>query len=397
MTAPSVQDMRPVVLLLSTVYVEAAARYVGGWSDDEVARRCGVGTEVVRHTREVAFGAGERATAGWRLRQAIELVAQHFDHTRDLEARDRIAAEVGAGAMRLRQLWGEAAAGGRWDEGWGDDRVAELAGVDSGLVHAIRESIPWTPPELRPVERLLRLLARLDPATRAGRVLRLAAELDPRTGELYTAPAIVEALVAAGEPPLSPRAHQRDLDRIETMIRVMRARVDPTTGEERSLRATAAAVGLSHQGVAKIINQIERGDMTPEGRPSLLTAEICERVEAALPRRVDHRSIFKWLIGWIWLMGGAPPALRTIKGWRAAGAEDIAAGAVDSLPARFELAVRYLLARAPAGGPELPTVAEIEATGLKARAAADALGVTLEQVKQVREFEKRAKRRGGRS
>lgn len=391
MSRRAITELRPVVLLLAGVYVEEAQRYLPGWTDAIVAARCKAPPEFVVAVAFAAFGQDVKATEAWRLRQAIVLVARHFDHTVDMQARDEVASAEGEATLAAMQSAGTAPAGGRWDEGWTDDRVAELVGLDPGRIREIRDAIPWVPPHKRAAARWAKFMARYDAATTTGRILRLADEINPATSKPYDVAAIIETLQAAGDMPQHPKApeYRRDFERLETMIRVTRARIDPETGLERSLRATADAVGMSHQAVANVIGRIDADEMPAEGRPSRLTAEVVARVEAANPQRVDRRSIYRWLIGWVWLRHGEPPHPRTLKGWRATGQEQQRQG-VDGLPARFEAAVCRLLAEAPVAGPELPTTEEIaELQGMKGPALADALGVTLEQLDAARKGRRR--------
>ncbi len=375
---------RAVILLLAGVWVEDAQRYLLGWSDARVAEVTGEPEVFVAELRAGAFGAEPEAGVLWRLRQAVVLIAQRFDPTVETELRDGVAERQGRTALEGMVAAGVAPPAGMWDTGWSDDRVAELVGIHAGHVRELRESLPWVPPVARPEARRQRLYARLGTSTPAARVLRLAEELNPTTGRPYTTAGLYKAMQAAGEiDPQTPGAKRRELDRIGSTIAVGRAIIDLDTGQHRSAEQIAARLGVTHAWVRTVLARFEGRAAASEGRPSLLTAEVCARLERADPQRFDRRSIFRWSIGWIWLTGKAA-SLRTVKGWRAAGVDDQAAGK-ETLPARFQRALASLIDRAPAV-PVLPSKEALEeAAGRWKRRdkIADTLGITLEQLAEI--------------
>jgi hypothetical protein len=381
MSTESLAEVRAVLLLLTGVYLEAQQRYVAGWSDAIVAKATGVQVDFVVRVCFGAFGPDASATEFWRLCQAIMLIARRFDHTVELDARDRIVDDLGPEALAAMQARGDAPAAGRWEAGWSDDHVAALAGLDPGQIRQLRDAIPWTPPADRPDERRRRFMCRYTTATRPGRILRLSELREPGTDKFYSPPKILEALGAAGEGRGSAPEYRRDLERIETMIELTQARLDPVTGFERTIRAIAQAMGRTHGTVHYQLGLIDSGEMPAEGRPSLLTTDVCERVERANPLRVNRRATLRWLIGWIWLHADSPPGDRTVQGWRQTGARHIGANR-ETIAARFEAAVRRLVDAAP-DAPRLPQRAEIEAAG-EGLAAAETLGVTMDQLAAAR-------------
>ena len=354
-----IADLRPIVLCMCTVWVEETQRYLTGWSDQRVAEVVGVHALAVGRVRLEAFGSGDAATELWRLRWAIMLTAQHFDHT---------------------------TAGGRWDRGWDDDRVAELAGVEPGLIRKIREATPIPAADELAEARRQRYLIRNGTATRAARVLRLADEVDPLTRRPYTARGILQTLIEVGEmDPASPAAEAAAVDWIADTITVGRARLDPATGLERPAGAIARATGIKTTTVRRILARYSGERAADEGRPSKLSAVVCRRVEQAArsPHRFDRRTSTKWLTEWIWLTDKGRPSKRTLLGWRRVGAVDLAAGR-DTLPARLERAIVALVDLAgPA--PVLPTAPELARfAGRPATEAAEALGCTVEQIRRAR-------------
>lgn len=354
-----IADLRPIVLCMCTVWVEETQRYLSGWSDQRVAEVVGVHALAVGKVRLEAFGSGAAATDLWRLRLAILLTAQHFDHTTDA---------------------------GRWDRGWDDDRVAELAGVEAGQVRRIRQATPIPAEDEVAEARRQRYLIRNGTATRAARVLRLADEVDPATRKPYTTRAILRTLIEVGEiDPSTKAAETAALDWIADTITVGRARLDPSTGNERPAAAIARATGIKTTTVRRILARYSGERAADDGRPSKLSGLVCTRVELAArnPHRFDRRASTKWLLEWIWLTDKGRPDRRTLIGWREAGAVALSAGR-DTLPARLERAIVALVdAAGPA--PVLPTAPELARfRGRPATEAAEALGCTVEQIRRAR-------------
>lgn len=402
MTHADLRALRAVIHVLAGVWIEDRARFLPGWHDARVAEVAGVSMSRAAEVRRGAYGAEAEASDLWRLRQVFMLLAQHFDATAEQDARDAVAWRVGPDDLAVLIESGVAPAGGAWDPEWSDDRVAELVGLDPGLVHAARESQAWVPPEARAEARRQAHLVRLG-TTRAARMLRLADELNPMTRRPYTSEELLVTLIGAGEiDPRTAGARRRELTWIDSTIQVGRAWLD-AEGRPRSARAIAAELQLAPGTVLRVLARFEGQETAAEGRPTLLTAELCERLERADPRRADlrpdfaspqtravharfggkeARPIYPWLTAWLWPEGEAP-SLRTIKGWRATGSADVLAGR-DTLPARFERAVSNLIDRAPSA-PILPGPAELaEVAKLPTHQAADLLGVTPKQYREAR-------------
>lgn len=341
----ALQAYRVVVLTLAAVWVEETQRYLLGWSDERVAVVTGQPRDMVAVAREGGFGPNPEAGVLWRIRQAILLIAQHFDHLIETGARDKLAREVGEAELDRRIRTGSAPTSGMWEADWSDDRVAEIVGLEAGQVRELREALPWVPPENRPEARRQRLAASIGTGTRAGRVLRLSEEVDPSTGKPYDADALLRLLIDAGEvDPRTESARRRELDWIDSTIAVGRARID-SEGRERSPVQIAAMIGIKHpEKVRKILERFLGTVNASEGRPTRLTAAVCQRLELADPLGIDpKRSILSWAVESVWTTGDRPN-WRTLKGWRARGVADIAAGR-ETLPARFERAIVSIIAR----------------------------------------------------
>lgn len=408
MTHAELRTYREVAQLLSVVWIESAQRYALGWADGMVARRTGTRAEDVRAIRLAAFGATGEATEAFRLVQAHLLVAQRFDNTVEQEHRDAVVAagagvngavrdalaghgiDPGAAELQRMQDAGTAPAAGAWDPEWSDDRVADLAGVAPEVAYAIRESLPWVPPDARPDARRRRVISRLiigrDPLVRVVRMMEL---LDPGTGQPYTAEKLLEVAYDARElaRPRTVSARRRELATVVLATRIAWVLVDPA-GRIRTPAAIAALIGGDAVKVRGIVERLGREAVAREGRPSRLTEMVCERVERADPRRFDRSSCYRWLIGWIW-HGNEPASLRTVKGWRATGGADLALGR-ETLAARFVRAMMRLQDKAPET-PVLPTAAELAQfqRGADARHVADTLGCTLEQITEARSLARR--------
>jgi hypothetical protein len=392
-THAEIRAAREIVRLLAVVWIERLQRYLAGWSDAAVARRAGVRASIVADLRAKAFGPGTAASPEFRWSQAILLVDQRFDATAALEHRDQAVEQLGEAGLLALQEQGTAPAAGAWDAEWSDDRVAHLAGVAPEIVNAIRSSIPWIPPDARAEARRRRLVSRIDPARDPlARAVRLMDFLDPATRQPYTAEAMFAAALEAGQttPPRTEAARRRELALVKAATAIAWHLTD-ATGRLATPSAIARQTGLAHPKVLGILHRLGPEALAREGRPSRLTTAICERVERADPRRLDRRSLYAWLIAWIW-QGDDPASLRTVKGWRAAGVADNAA-AVDSLAARFDRAVASLLERAT-DAPVLPTAEELQkfTRGADARHVADSLGATLEQVAEARRLARRKAR-----
>lgn len=402
MTHAEIRAAREIVRLLAVVWLEGLQRYIAGWSDAAVARCAGVRASIVADLRAKAFGPDTAASPEFRWSQAILLVDQRFDATAALEHRDQAVEQLGEAGLLALQEQGTAPAAGAWDVEWSDDRVAHLAGVAPEVVNAIRSSIAWIPPDARAEARRRLLVSRIapgrDPLARAVRMMEL---LNPANRQPYTADALLDAVVDAGQTarPRTDAARRRELALVAAATTIAWHLTDQE-GQLQTPSAIARRSGIAYPKTQGILARLGPEVVAREGRPSRLTTAICERVERADPRRVergptrpgDARSFYGWLIAWIW-QGDDPASLRTVKGWRAAGIADNAAGA-DTLAARFDRAVTSLLERAPPS-PILPTAAELAAfgRGADARHVADSVGATLEQVAEARGLARRRKAR----
>jgi transposase len=346
--------IRPIVLRLLHVWLEGPQRYEEGWSDEHLAAVLGADAGEVSFIRRAAFGPESEAGELWRIRQAVELLEEHFDDVARQGHRDALVAAEGLPALQAALRGGVAPAGGRYEGGWNDDRIAELTGLQPGLVTCLRATIPWVEPSARGERQRQRRAARLLRPTRAGRVLRLAEELNPATGKPYTPAEIADALVAAGEKLRTPAARAALEAWIESTVRVgqLRLAVNPRTGQPYTIEEIADRVGASKQAVSKILKRFDDEDAGPRsnGRPSQLGA-VLERIAAADPRQVERRRFAAWLAEWLWpraRKSERASQARKIRAWRQAGVAAIEAGDVETLPAKFEAAVADLYQRAPA-------------------------------------------------
>lgn len=398
MTHAEIRAAREIVRLLAVVWLERPQRYVTGWSDAVVARRVGVRAGIVTDLRTRAFGPDTAASPEFRWSQAILLVDQRFDATVALEHRDQAVDQLGEAGLLALQEQGTAPAAGAWDAEWSDDRVAHLAGVAPEVVNAIRSSIAWIPPDARAEARRRRLVSRIAPDRDSlARAVRMMELLDPATRQPYSADALLDAVIDAGQvqKPRTAAARRREVAMIAAATAIAWHLTDDT-GRLQTPSVIARKAGLAYPKTQGILARLGPEAVAREGRPSRLTTAICERVERADPRRVergptrpgDARSFYGWLIAWIW-QGDDPASLRTVKGWRAAGVADNAAGN-DTLAARFDRAVASLLERAPSS-PILPTAEELAefGRGADARHVADKVGATLEQVAEARRLARR--------
>lgn len=352
--------IRPIVLRLLHVWLEGQQRYEEGWSDEHLAGVLGADPAEVSFVRGAAFGAEAEAGELWRIRQAIELLEEHHDDTARQGHRDAIVQAEGLPALQAALRAGTAPAGGRYEGGWSDDRIADLTGLPPGLVTRLRATIPWVNPAARAERQRQRRAARLFRPTRAGRALRLAEELHPATGKPYTPDQIADALLAAGEQARTPAARAALVAWIESTVRVgqLRMATHPTKGVPYTLDEIAARVGASKQAISKILKRFDDEAAGPrvDGRPSHLTDEVIHKLETADEADVDRDRIGAWIARRLWPR--APKAdrasqARKIRGWRQAGAAALEAGDTDAPAAKFEAAVRRLL-NAPGLAPEKP-------------------------------------------
>ena len=345
--------IRPIVLRLLHVWLEGQQRYEEGWSDEHLAAVLGADAGEVSFIRRAAFGPEAEAGELWRIRQAVELLEEHFDDTARQGHRDALVAAEGLPALQAALRAGTAPAGGRYDGGWSDDRIAELTGLQPGLVTCLRATIPWVEPGARAERQRQRRAARLLRPTRAGRALRLAQELNPRTGEPYTSAEIVDALVAAGERQRTPAAREALEAWVESTVRVgqLRLALNPQTSRPYTIEEIAARVGASKQAVSKVLKRFDDEDAGPRanGRPSQL-GDAVKRVVAADPAKVEIWRFVVWLAGWLWprsRKAERASQARKIRAWRQAGAAALEAGDDESPAAKFEAAVRRLYENAP--------------------------------------------------
>lgn len=341
--------IRPIVLRLLHVWLEGQQRYEYGWSDERLAAALGADAAEVACIRRAAFGPDPAAGELWRIRQAIELLEEHHDDTARQGHRDALVQAEGLPALRAALRGGTAPAGGRYEGGWSDDRIAELTGLAPGLVTCLRAAIPWVEPDARAERQRQRRAARLFRPTRAGRALRLAEELHPATGKPYTPDQIADALIAAGEPARTPAARAALVAWIESTVRVGQLRMaTPTKRTPYTLDEIAARVGASKQAISKILKRFDDDDAGPraDGRPSHLTDDVIAKIETAEVADVDRAKIGAWLARRLWPR--APKSerasqARKIRGWRQTGAAALEAGDVDAPAAKFEAAVRRLI------------------------------------------------------
>lgn len=379
-----VPRFRAVVLLLTAVYVEPTQRYLPGWTDTVVAAACGVKDAFAAQVRVQAFGTDAAAGELWRQRQAVHLIAQHFDPLADLASIDAIAADIGEVRLEQAQLRGIGPAFGRYAEGWTDDKIAEVCGLGSGDVYALRSTIRWVAPGARAARRRWAWVDAL-PQTRAGRVMRLDLLALPGTTERYSAEAIAAALVEVGAVLLETAAAREAFGAwVASTLQIGRAIVDDD-GKVRSVAGLARALGYSREWVYKLMTRF-RPESDPGtvflSRPRWLDERVIIRLRAADPRRFDARAGYRWLVDWLWPRDPQPD-VRSLKGWRVQGLADIEAGR-DTLHAAFELGRQSLVGRAPAI-PVAPTPAELAmVASLPPLKAADQLGVTLTQLDAAR-------------
>lgn len=383
-----VPRFRAVVLLLTAVYVEPTQRYLPGWTDVLVAATCGVRDSFAAQVRDEAFGQAATANALWRQRQAVRLLAQHFDHLAMMTAIDASAADIGAVRLEQAQLRGVGPGFGRYAPGWTDDKIAEVCGVESGDVYALRSTIAWSPPEARARRRRWAWADAL-PRTRAGRVMRLdqlaRPPIDGRGGVSYTAADIAADLAATGEVILETEASREAFTAwVEGTIATGRAMLDDD-GMPRSIAALARTLGYSREWTYKLLLRF-RPEADPgttfQTRPRWLDEKVIARLRVADPRRFDARAGYRWLVDWLWPRDPQPD-VRSLKGWRVQGLADIEAGR-DTLHAAFELGRQSLVGRAPSI-PVAPTPAELAmVASLPPLKAADQLGVTLHQLEAAR-------------
>lgn len=384
-----VPRFRAVVLLLTAVYVEPTQHYLPGWTDALVAATCGVRDSFAAQVRDEAFGLAATANALWRQRQAVHLLAQHFDHLARMTLIDASAADIGAVRLEQAQLRGVGPAFGRYAPGWTDDKIAEVCGVGSGDVYALRSTIAWSTPETRPRRRRWAWADAL-PRTRAGRVMRLDLLARPPAEGVegvphYTAAEIAADLATAGEVILETEASRAAfLAWVEGTLATGRAMLDDD-GMPRSIAALARTLGYSREWTYKLLLRF-RPEADPgttfQTRPRWLDEKVITRLRAADPRRFDARAGYRWLVDWLWPRDPQPD-VRSLKGWRVQGLADIEAGR-DTLHAAFERGRQYLVGRAPAI-PVAPTPAELAmVASLPPLKAADQLGVTLTQLEAAR-------------
>lgn len=384
---PNFLATRTAMLVLRGCFVERSQTYLPGWSDSIVTAyvpdRAGpMSAAEVEHIRRGAFGGQAQATALWRLRMAVELVERRFDYTEQLGARDLVAERVGEDELYRQQLAGLAPAGGAYERGWNDDKIAELTGVAPGDVYAIRRSIPWIRPDDRPLARRWRGVNGL-PATRAARVMWLDLVGNPCTGKPHTVEEIAEILAGIDG---GASWSWGGVDGVETTLRVGRVRIDTHSGRARTVTAIAAALGYSREWTYRLLRRFEADELAGErGKPSLLTPEILDRLRHADPRRFDRGSWYAWIAAWCWPSATGRPSTRTLKGWRDRGRGDAVRGGATPYREFAEL-VEALVAAAPAEAPILPAAEELATVAeLPTRAAAVSLGVTLDQLAAARE------------
>lgn len=386
-----VPRFRAVVLLLTAVYVEATQRYLHGWTDQAVAATCGVRDSFAAQVRAEAFGLAATANALWRQRQAVHLIAQHFDHLAAMSTIDAVAADLGEVRLEQAQLRGVGPAFGTYAAGWTDDKIAEVCGVGSGDVYALRSTIAWSAAEDRPRRRRWAWADAL-PQTRAGRVMRLDQIARPALGatvQPYDAAAIAADLAGAGEVILETEAaREAFLAWVEGTLTTGRAMLDDD-GKPRSIAALARALGYSREWTYKLLLRF-RPEADPgttfQTRPRWLDEKVIARLRVADPRRFDARAGYRWLVDWLWPRDPQPD-VRSLKGWRVQGLADIEAGR-DTLHAAFERGRQSLVGRAPSI-PVAPTPAELATVAsLPPLKAADQLGVTLHQLEAARAAEK---------
>jgi hypothetical protein len=351
----ALQTHRLVILTLAGVWVEATQRYLPGWSDARIAMLTEAERWQVERVRGEAFGATATATDPWRLRQAVMIVARHFDHLAQTALRDAVVEAEGEDRLADLMAQDRAPAAGLWDAGWSDDRVGEIVGCAAGQVRELRECVPWICPAARPEAARQRLTARVGAASRAGRLMRLADELDPATEAPYTSEGLLQAMLAIGDFDVRrPGARRRALDWIDNTLAVGRARIDLLTGQERPVDKIAEALGWQAATVRTVLSRFSgREDAAiegarKEGRPGLLSPKICETLEHADAARFNASSLYESIREQLWPLGGAPD-IRTIKGWRATGLRDEAAGNT-TLASRFVVALARVRAAAPVKG-----------------------------------------------